>query len=94
MPPRRPQAPYLAASREHLQELAPFSLMVLLRSQSIYKYGRTMAEAWGSADFVDRTQGPVRLMGYGNEVMCMNDNYLQYIIFMHAAQLIHGSFSK
>lgn len=84
----------MSASREHLQELAPFSLIVLLRSQSIDKYGRTMAEAWGSADFVDMTQGSLPLMGNGYEDTRKNDKYLQYILCINIPRLVHGSFSK
>ena len=36
-----------------------------------------MCQFWSPTDFVDRTQGPVPLMGNGHEVMCMNDKYLQ-----------------
>ena len=46
MVPRRPQAPYLAASREHLQELAPLGSVVTHRPQTIDKNGRTMAEVF------------------------------------------------
>ncbi len=46
MVPRRPQAPYLAASREHLQKLAPLGSVVTHRPQTIDKNGRTMAEVF------------------------------------------------
>ena len=38
--------PYLAASREHLQKLAPLGSVVTHRPQTIDKYGRTMAEVF------------------------------------------------
>ena len=46
MVPRRPQAPYLAASGEHLQKLAPLGSVVTHRPQTIDKNGRTMAEVF------------------------------------------------
>ena len=32
-------------------------------------------------------QGPVPLMGYGHEVICMNDNHLQQILSILACNL-------
>jgi hypothetical protein len=48
----------------------------------------SMCQFWSPTDFVDRTQGPVPLMGNGHEVMWMNDNYLQHILVMLTAQFI------
>jgi hypothetical protein len=44
--PETAQAPYLAASREHLQELAPLGSVGTHRHQFIDKYGRTVAEVF------------------------------------------------
>ena len=47
--------------------------------------------SWGSL-------GAVPLIGYGHEVMCMNDNYLQHILFILARKLfmlsLRRSFQK
>ena len=43
MPPRRPNVPTAPQSRQRLQELAPVGSVVSLRSQTIDKYGRTVA---------------------------------------------------
>jgi micrococcal nuclease len=52
--PETAQRPYGAASQQRLQELAPVGSVVLLRPQSIDKYGRTVAE-------VSRNGRPVNL---------------------------------
>lgn len=44
--PETAQRPYGAASRQRLQELAPVGSVVSLRSQTIDKYGRTVAEVF------------------------------------------------
>jgi hypothetical protein len=43
MSPRRPNVPRAPQSRQRLQELAPVGSVVSLRSQTIDKYGRTVA---------------------------------------------------
>ena len=44
--PEMAQAPYGAASREYLQELAPVGSVVTIRPQTKDRYGRTVAEVF------------------------------------------------
>ena len=51
--PETAQRPYGAASRQRLQELAPVGSVVLLRPQTIDKYGRTVAEVFRNGQNVN-----------------------------------------
>jgi hypothetical protein len=46
------------------------------------------ANRCGEAVRLGERQGPVPLMGYGHEVMRMNDNYLQQILSILACNLV------
>ncbi len=51
--PETAQAPYLVASREFLQELAPVGSVVTIRSQKKDCYGRTVAEMFRNGQSVN-----------------------------------------
>ena len=66
----------------------------LTRAQELLRQGHTYLNKNGEGGLqipavrparLGEPQGPVPLMGYGHEAMCMNENYLQHLQWMRLA---------